>query len=131
LLGLFPQRVSAQRRLAHRPLAAEPVARATAAGGGCRPGRARLGQVERPRSGLDRVGLMMAGSGNRSRAVATHKHAIQRDGSERPLQAGIVGMRADVFRTRSVLRIIASGAFYTQTETTCESWSSTSTPPSR
>ena len=55
LLGLFPERLGPQRRPAHRPSAAQPDGGAAARRSRRRPRRARLGEGERPRAGLDRA----------------------------------------------------------------------------
>ena len=59
----FRNAYAAQRRPAHRPSAAEPGGRAASGRGRRRPRRARLGEDQRPRAGLDRA----EGSGTATR----------------------------------------------------------------
>ena len=75
LLGLFPKRLRARRRPAPRPPALEPDCRRAPQGRRRRSRRARLGEGERPRAGLDRAHGWRgrAAKGDRATSRASHE----------------------------------------------------------
>ena len=86
VLGLFPKRLCARRRIAHRPSAPEPGCRRAPQGRRRRPRRARLGEGERPCAGLDRP-CRRAGRAAEADWAAIHAVNLL------PLRAGDVNCR--------------------------------------